>query len=62
MCSLILISTSYRFTHNMLAGKSGTIQVERGTASITTITKAKTGNLLVVKIFVFIEILGCKIF
>lgn len=32
----------------MLSGKSGTIQVEKGTASITTITRAKSGNLLVV--------------
>ena len=33
----------------MLSGKSGTIQVEHGTATITTITKAKSGNLLVVR-------------
>jgi hypothetical protein len=33
----------------MTSGKSGTIQVQTGTASITTITKeSKTGNLLVV--------------
>jgi hypothetical protein len=33
----------------MTSGKSGTIQIERGSATITTITKqAKTGNLLVV--------------
>lgn len=36
------------FSHNMLSGKSGTIQVEHGTATITTITRAKSGNLLVV--------------
>lgn len=32
----------------MTSGKTGMIQVEKGTASITTITKAKSGNLLVV--------------
>lgn len=32
----------------MLSGKTGTIQVEKGTAQITTITRAKSGNLLVV--------------
>lgn len=32
----------------MTSGKSGMIQVETGTASITTITRAKSGNLLVV--------------
>lgn len=34
----------------MTSGKTGMIQVEKGTASITTITKAKSGNLLVVSI------------
>jgi hypothetical protein len=33
----------------MKSGKSGTIQVEKGTATITTITRAKSGNLLVVR-------------
>lgn len=37
-----------RFSHNMASGKSGMIQIETGTASITTITRAKSGNLLVV--------------
>lgn len=32
----------------MVSGKTGTIQVEKGTAAITTITRAKSGNLLVV--------------
>lgn len=32
----------------MTSGKTGTIKIETGTASITTITRAKSGNLLVV--------------
>lgn len=49
MKKIILLSFLFnRFSHNMTSGKTGMIQVEKGTASITTITKAKSGNLLVV--------------
>ncbi|KAG5682114.1 hypothetical protein PVAND_011493 [Polypedilum vanderplanki] len=46
--NIIQITDSATFSHNMTSGKSGVIQVELGTASITTITKAKSGNLLVI--------------
>ncbi|CRK97386.1 CLUMA_CG010776, isoform A [Clunio marinus] len=45
---MVEIVDSTSFSHNMLSGKSGTIQVEKGTAPITTITRAKSGNLLVI--------------
>ena len=45
----------------MLSGKTGTIQVEKGTATITTITRAKSGNLLVVSCTIlFILFYSCQ--
>lgn len=38
----------FRFTHNKLKKGNGTIEVKAGSTSITTITKGKSGNLLVV--------------
>ncbi|XP_070493184.1 unconventional myosin IC [Chironomus tepperi] len=46
--NIIEIMDSASFSHNMTSGKTGMIQVEKGTASITTITRAKSGNLLVI--------------
>lgn len=44
-------SLSSRFEHNKLKGETGTIEVQLGTSQVPTISKGKSGNLLVVNYY-----------
>lgn len=48
-CNFVnLILFPLRFTHSM-GNKTGTIEIEHGNSQVSTISKAKSGNLVVVR-------------